>query len=132
MLLIGHELWFDKPRTPIDAEVDPDRFQIVIRNLLSNASKYSRAGTDIKVEIRRNGSKAAVSVRDEGVGISPDDQAHLFTRFVRIETPDHVKGTGLGLWLSREIARMHGGDLSVESEVGHGSTFTFTVPLDKH
>jgi signal transduction histidine kinase len=131
MLLIGHELWFDKPRTPIDAEVDPDRFQIVIRNLLSNASKYSRAGTDIKVEIRRNGSKAAVSVRDEGVGISPDDQAHLFTRFVRIETPDHVKGTGLGLWLSREIARMHGGDLSVESEVGHGSTFTFTVPLDK-
>lgn len=129
MLLSGHELWVDKPRTPIDADVDPDRFQIVIRNLLSNASKYSSAGTDIRVEIRRNGTKAAVSVMDHGVGISPEDQAHLFSRFVRIETPDHVKGTGLGLWLSREIARMHGGDLSVESEVGHGSTFTFTVPI---
>jgi signal transduction histidine kinase len=102
---------------------------MVIRNLLSNASKYSPSGTQIEVDIHRNGETATVAVIDQGVGISQEDQAHLFSRFVRIESTEHVKGTGLGLWLSREIARMHGGDLSVNSEVGRGSTFNFTVPL---
>ncbi|TMB47960.1 MAG: HAMP domain-containing histidine kinase [Chloroflexi bacterium] len=132
MLLSGHELKVQTPSTSIDAEVDPDRFQIVVRNLLSNASKYSPAGTDITVDIHRNGEKATVSVIDQGMGIAAEDQSHLFSRFVRIETGGHVKGTGLGLWLSREIARMHGGDLSVDSAVGQGSTFTFTVPLSNH
>jgi signal transduction histidine kinase len=132
MLLSGHELRVQRPSTSIDAEVDPDRFQIVVRNLLSNASKYSPAGTDITVDIHRNGEKAMVSVIDQGVGIAAEDQTHLFSRFVRIETGGHVKGTGLGLWLSREIARMHGGDLQVDSAVGHGTTFTFTVPLGNH
>jgi signal transduction histidine kinase len=132
MLLSGHELRVQTPSTSIDAEVDPDRFQIVVRNLLSNASKYSPAGTDITVDIHRNGEKATVSVIDQGMGIAAEDQTHLFSRFVRIETAGHVKGTGLGLWLSREIARMHGGDLQVDSAVGQGSTFTFTVPLSNH
>lgn len=130
MLLSGHELTFNPPPSAIDADVDPDRFQMVIRNLLSNASKYSPTGTDIEVDIRRNGGTATVAVIDQGVGISPEDQANLFSRFVRIESTEHVKGTGLGLWLSREIARMHGGELSVNSEVGRGSTFNFTVPLN--
>lgn len=131
MLLAGHQLTVKSPRTPIDADVDPDRFQMVIRNLLSNASKYSPSGTEIEVDIHRNGKSATISVTDKGAGISQDDQAKLFSRFVRIESTGHVKGTGLGLWLSREIARIHGGELSVTSEVGHGSTFNFTVPLDK-
>jgi signal transduction histidine kinase len=129
MLLSGHELRFHKPPTSIETDVDPDRFQIVVRNLLSNASKYSPAGTDITVEVERNGKSATVAVIDQGIGIAAEDQAHLFSRFVRIETTDQVKGTGLGLWLSREIARMHGGDLSVNSSVGQGSTFKFSVPL---
>jgi signal transduction histidine kinase len=129
MLLSGHDLTVNSPPTPIDADVDPDRFQMVIRNLLSNASKYSRTGTGIEVDIHRNAENATISVTDQGAGISQEDQATLFSRFVRIETAEHVKGTGLGLWLSREIARMHGGDLSVSSEVGQGSTFKFTVPL---
>jgi two-component system CheB/CheR fusion protein len=82
------------------------------------------------VDIHRNTENAIVSVTDQGVGISREDQANLFTRFVRVESTEHVKGTGLGLWLSREIARMHGGNLTVDSEVGRGSTFTFSVPLD--
>jgi signal transduction histidine kinase len=131
MLLAGHPLTVKSPPAPIDTEVDPDRFQMVIRNLLSNASKYSATGTDIEVDIQRNGKSATISVTDQGAGISQEDQAQLFSRFVRIQSTEHVKGTGLGLWLSREIARMHGGDLSVTSEVGHGSTFNFTVPLDK-
>jgi signal transduction histidine kinase len=129
LLMNGHTLTVNAPRTSIDAEVDPDRFQMVIRNLLSNASKYSPSGTQIEVEIHRNGETATVAVIDQGVGISQEDQAYLFSRFVRIESSEHVTGTGLGLWLSREIARMHGGDLSVNSEVGRGSTFNFTVPL---
>src|SRR5712692_1953462 len=131
MLLSGHELKVDMPVQTIEAEVDPDRFQIVVRNLLSNAAKYSPTGTDIDVDVRRDGDRAFVTVTDHGTGIAQDDQATLFTRFGRIESSMHVQGTGLGLWLSREIALMHDGDLTVESRVGVGSTFTFTVPLTR-
>jgi signal transduction histidine kinase len=129
MLLSGHHLNVDEPAQAIEAEVDPDRFQIVVRNLLSNAAKYSPSGSDIDVEVRRDGTTASVSVTDHGVGIAKEDQPHLFTRFGRIESAVHVQGTGLGLWLSREIARMHEGDLTVRSSLGLGSTFTFSVPV---
>ncbi|HET7338351.1 MAG TPA: ATP-binding protein, partial [Candidatus Dormibacteraeota bacterium] len=129
MTLSGHELKADLPSQPIEADVDADRFQIVVRNLLSNAAKYSPSGSDIVVGVRRNGDRAYVSVRDQGVGISKEDQANLFRRFGRIESSTHVQGTGLGLWLSREIARMHDGDLTVDSQIGGGSTFTFSVPV---
>ena len=129
MLLRGHDLKVDEPAEPLEAEIDPDRFQIVIRNLLSNAAKYSPVGSDITVSIGRNGGMATVAVIDHGVGISAQDQANLFTRFGRIQNTQHVQGTGLGLWLSREIARMHGGDLTVESSSGSGSTFVLAVPL---
>lgn len=129
MTLIGHDLKVQLPADHIEANVDPDRFQIVVRNLLSNAAKYSPSGTDINVAVRREGDKALVMVQDRGVGISKEDQASLFTRFGRIESSVHVQGTGLGLWLSREIARMHDGDLTVDSKVGVGSSFTFSVPL---
>jgi signal transduction histidine kinase len=102
---------------------------MVIRNLLSNAAKYSPAGSDITVRIQRASGKAIVAVTDQGVGISPEDQANLFTRFGRMQSTPHVQGTGLGLWLSREIARMHDGDLTVQSTIGRGSTFVLEVPL---
>lgn len=129
MLLSDHGLKLITPPEAIEAKVDPDRFQIVVRNLLSNAAKYSPAGSDIKVDVGHDESAAFVKVSDQGVGIAPEDQANLFTRFSRIETGIHIQGTGLGLWLSREIARMHNGDLTVSSKVGRGSTFTFSVPL---
>jgi signal transduction histidine kinase len=129
MLLRGHELQVDEPAEPLEADVDPDRFQIVIRNLLSNAAKYSPAGSDIKVSIGRKEGMATVAVIDHGAGISPQDQANLFTRFGRVQSTQHVQGTGLGLWLSREIARMHDGDLTVESTTGNGSKFVLAVPL---
>jgi signal transduction histidine kinase len=101
----------------------------VVRNLLSNAAKYSPSGSDIIVRIGRDDGMATVSVIDQGVGISLEDQAALFTRFSRVKTTQHVQGTGLGLWLSREIARMHDGDLTVQSIAGRGSTFVLAVPL---
>jgi len=129
MLLSGHEVRFDAPAQSIDADVDPDRFQIVIRNLLSNAAKYSPSGSEIAVSVEHGGEMALVTVKDQGVGISLVDQKNLFMRFGRIDSSTAVQGTGLGLWLSREIARMHDGDLTVDSESGAGSRFTFSVPL---
>jgi signal transduction histidine kinase len=130
-LLRGHDLKLDEPPEPLEADIDPDRFQMVVRNLLSNAAKYSPSGSDILVRIERHDEMATVSVIDHGVGISLEDQASLFTRFGRVKTTQHVQGTGLGLWLSREIARMHDGDLTVQSVVGRGSTFTLAVPLKR-
>jgi signal transduction histidine kinase len=131
-ILSKHQLTVDKPTRAIEAEVDPDRFQIVVRNLLSNAAKYSPPGAHIRVRVTGNG-EARVAVTDEGIGISEEDQPRLFKRFVRIETKttERVSGTGLGLWLSREIARMHDGDLTVESTLGRGSTFTLQLPLTR-
>ena len=129
-LLSRHQISVEKPSGAVEAEVDPDRFQIVVRNLLSNAAKYSPNGARIKVCVTGNGM-GRVAVTDEGIGIAEEDQARLFSRFVRIETKatESVSGTGLGLWLSREIARMHDGDLTVQSTPGRGSTFTLRVPL---
>lgn len=131
LLLRGHDLTLDEPAEPLEADIDPDRFQIVVRNLLSNAAKYSPSGSDIIVRIARSDGMATVSVIDQGVGISVDDQTGLFTRFGRVKSTQHVQGTGLGLWLSREIARMHDGDLTVQSIAGRGSTFVLAVPLTR-
>jgi signal transduction histidine kinase len=121
----------EAPKEPVQAEVDTERFQIVVRNLISNAIKYSADSKPITVLVERNGGTARVKVVDHGIGIAPDDQARLFTQFGRIEREStmHVAGTGLGLWLSREIARLHDGDITVDSTEGEGSTFTFEVPI---
>jgi signal transduction histidine kinase len=129
MLLRGHDLKVDEPAEPVEADLDADRFQMAVRNLLSNAAKYSPSGSEITVRIRSKDGMATVAVIDKGVGISPEDQANLFTRFGRVQSTQHVQGTGLGLWLSKEIARMHDGDLTVQSNVGSGSTFVLAVPL---
>ncbi len=129
MIMNAHELRLDEPSDPLEAEVDPDRFQIVVRNLLSNAVKYSQSGSEIVVGVSRDGGMAKVTVTDHGVGIAPEDLGRLFSRFARVASSHHVEGTGLGLWLSREIARMHGGDLTVHSSAGGGSTFVLAVPL---
>ncbi len=130
-MLADRQLEVEGPPGPLIAEVDSERFQIVVRNLLSNAIKYSPEEKPITVVVDRNGKTGRVAVIDQGIGIAPDDQVRLFTRFGRIEREStmHVAGTGLGLWLSREIARMHDGDLTVESTEGQGSTFTFEVPI---
>src|SRR5258708_31696345 len=100
---------------------------MVVRPLLSNAAKYSPAGSEITIRIRRSDGLATVAVIDRGVGISPEDQVKLFTRFGRAQSTQHVQGTGLGLWLSREIARMHGGELTEQADAGTRSTLVLRV-----
>jgi PAS domain S-box-containing protein len=112
---------------------DPDRLQQVLANLLSNASKYSPSGGEIRVSARRiDGDMVEVAVQDQGIGLPADALPRLFERFYRIETSDRegIGGAGLGLAISREIVEAHGGRIRAESPgPGRGSTFRFTLPV---
>jgi signal transduction histidine kinase len=121
----------DDATEELTCSIDGSRIVTVLTNLLDNAVKYSPGGEDVQCTVRRDGEMAAVAVSDHGLGIAADDQPRLFTRFGRIATPAtrDIPGTGLGLYISRELARRHGGDITVESHEGEGSTFTLTLPL---
>jgi signal transduction histidine kinase len=115
------------------ADVDVNRINTVIGNLVSNAIKYSPAGSEVHVQLEHDKERVRVHVRDQGGGIRTEDMSRLFTRFGRIVTPENseIPGTGLGLYLSRELARLHGGDVTASSVVGQGSTFTLELPAPK-
>ena len=128
-----HSLLVDICAEPLPLEGDAGRIGTIIRNLLDNAVRYSPGGGRIAVAVRSDGDVAEVAVSDQGIGIAASDMSRLFERFGRIVTPEnsHIAGTGLGLHLSRELARLHGGDIVAESEVGHGSTFRLRLPLSR-
>jgi two-component system phosphate regulon sensor histidine kinase PhoR len=112
---------------------DRDKVDQVLTNLLSNAIKYSPDGGDIVVHAREIGdNRVAVSVTDHGIGIPDEQIAKLFTRFHRVDSGDSRKqyGTGIGLYLVKHLVEAHQGEVSVESEQGDGSTFTFVIPSD--
>ncbi|AMY12687.1 Sensor histidine kinase YycG [Luteitalea pratensis] len=113
-----------------DITADRDALGRAIRNLLENAVKYSGDGRRIDVRATRRGRVVAVSVRDEGLGIPHAEQQRIFTKFVRgaASRMYGINGTGIGLAMAREIVRAHGGDITVESIVASGSTFTVTLP----
>ncbi|HYY46583.1 MAG TPA: HAMP domain-containing sensor histidine kinase [Candidatus Angelobacter sp.] len=128
-----HQLSLDIPENDVPVFGDQDRLVTIVTNLLENAIKYSPQGGMVRCVVSDVDSLAMVTVVDTGVGIAPDDLARLFGRFERIHNPrtSHVSGTGLGLYLSRELARQHGGDIEVQSRLGVGSTFTLILPLMK-
>src|SRR5262249_9740453 len=104
----------------------------IVLNLLSNAFKYTLQG-EIAVSLRAEGGSAVLAVRDTGTGIPAAELPSLFNRFHRVEGArgrTH-EGTGIGLALVQELARLHGGTVGVESVVGDGSTFTVSIPLGK-
>jgi signal transduction histidine kinase len=102
----------------------------VCKNLLSNAIKYSPAGGLITIRARPVPGYLQVSVSDQGIGITPEQQAHLFEKFYRADTSNTgTSGTGLGLTICKLIVELHGGRIWVDSEYGVGSTFHFTLPL---
>jgi signal transduction histidine kinase len=111
------------------AQVDSVRIRQVITNLLTNAVKFSPRRSEITVRVRREHESALISVEDRGSGIPPHRQAELFQKFSRLGASG--AGTGLGLYLSRGIARAHHGDLTCDSEVGRGTTFTLSLPLEQ-
>jgi len=109
--------------------VDAAQITRVVLNLLTNARKYSPAGSPIRVHLGRNGTDATVSITDRGVGIADTDLPHLFEKYYRTDHTAPVGGLGLGLYISRLIIMAHGGRIWAESVKGTGSTFHFTLPL---
>jgi len=127
----SHRVVLETDSVPIPVRGDRARLCDVLASLIDNAVKYSPAGGEVLVRVERRWGQARLSVQDSGVGIGAHDVPFLFTRFGRIVTPEnsHIFGSGLGLYLVRELVRLHGGQVRVTSKVGRGSTFSVELPL---
>jgi signal transduction histidine kinase len=130
LVLPGQHLLVENPAGNVIGFADPEKTETIVANLVSNALKYSPGGGDIVCELEVAGDEATISVTDQGIGIAADDLPRLFQRFGRLERPEtaNIEGTGLGLFLSRELARLQGGDITVESTLDRGSRFTLVLP----
>lgn len=130
----------DRKHIPLTVDIDPDlppvlidvnMIERVIVNLLDNACKFVTPGQAVHVSARRTDHEVHISVRDEGPGIAPQDRPRLFQKFGRgTTTTSQATGTGLGLVFCKMAVEAHGGQITVESELGKGSTFTFTLPVE--
>jgi PAS domain S-box-containing protein len=114
---------------PVSADVD--RLERIVLNLLSNALKYSTPPSPVQVRVSRQTKFGRVDVQDHGQGVPSHDLPHLFERFYRGQKAKGKESIGLGLYIARVLVEAHGGRISVESELGKGSTFSFTLPLSK-
>lgn len=122
------QLRLAQPDLP-NIEMDVDMVRRIVINLLENASKYTRSGGRITITATAGDGEVRVSVTDTGLGISPNDQKIIFSKFARVQHEGGPKGLGLGLAFCRLAVEAHGGRIMVESDEGKGSTFTFTLPL---
>ncbi len=127
----GHTLSLVMPDQAVPVKADRKRVSMVLHKLLDNAIKYSPEGGEVACDLLSVPGWAELTVRDHGLGIEPEQLDQLFRRFGRIVTDDtaDIRGSGLGLYLARETTRLHGGDITVASERGRGSTFTMRIPL---
>jgi CheY-like chemotaxis protein/two-component sensor histidine kinase len=125
-------LIFEEPRDLPLLYTDEGKTSQILRNFISNALKFTEQGeVRVSAVLAPDGEAAVFSVADTGIGITPEDQAYIFEEFSQIENPmqRHVKGTGLGLALSKGLAEMLGGEISLKSEPGVGSTFSAVIPV---
>ncbi len=115
----------------LQVEADHDRLRQIIINLLHNSIQYTPEGGSVNVSWTTNAEHLSVSVKDSGIGIPKEDVPHVFERFFRVDRARNRQsgGTGLGLSITKHLIEMHKGTISAESELGHGSTFIFTIPL---
>lgn len=126
----GHQLIVRRRASELPILADPIRLDSIIRNIVSNAIKYSPEGTTVTCTLQAEDGAATLEIADEGSGIENDDLDRLFRRFGRVgNLTANPGGVGLGLFLSRELARLHGGDVDASSEIGRGSRFTLRLPL---
>jgi PAS domain S-box-containing protein len=121
----------DVPQHAPAVFVDQINLRMALSNIIDNASKYSHPGSRITVSLKQDGHDAVLRFRDQGVGISPADQAKLFSKFTRIpnELSDQVNGSGLGLYWTKKIIELHGGTIAIESAVNQGATMTVRLPI---
>ena len=120
----------DIPETLPEIEVDAERLRHVIVNLMSNAIKFSDPGGSVSAKLKTRNGELLFQVKDKGIGINKKAMSHLFERFYRAEDKLARGGTGLGLFISKQIIEAHGGRIWAESKPGEGSTFSFTLPLN--
>lgn len=117
------------PKLPVIC-ADRDKLMLALHNLLGNALKYTPAGGAVTVRVRADGSTLIVDITDSGIGISEQEQELVFERFYRAKDKRiaGIAGSGIGLALARQVARLHGGEITLKSQVDKGSTFTLSVP----
>ena len=120
-------------RIPLHVWGDKERIGQVMTNLLNNAVKYSPYANKVVVHLQSEEDVAAVSIQDFGIGIDKEQLSKIFERFYRVSDPEEktYPGLGIGLYLSNEIIKRHGGNLTVASEKGKGSIFRFTLPYQR-
>jgi signal transduction histidine kinase len=113
-------------------KADPDLLAQAVTNVLGNAIKYSPRSTEVSVTVRMDTTDVLVEVADRGYGIAPEDVKRIFDKFYRVPRAESAEepGTGLGLTFVREIMESHGGRVTVQSELGRGSTFLLRLPLE--
>lgn len=116
-----------EPKTPVCILTDKQKIIQILINLISNANKFTNIGGKITVTVRLDKEFIIFSIVDTGIGIAQDDQVKLFNSFVQIEKSKFKSGTGLGLFIAKKLTNLLGGDISVNSVLGKGSTFTFSV-----
>jgi signal transduction histidine kinase len=122
---------FEEPTDVPRLYTDDKKLSQILRNYISNALKFTLAG-EVRVRaVLNEGDTVTFTVQDTGIGIAREQLAHLFEEFVQVGTPlqTHVRGTGLGLALSRRFAELLGGRVFADSELGRGSTFGVTIPV---
>jgi signal transduction histidine kinase len=125
-----HQLQYNIELDASFVKGDQSKLRQVLLNLVSNSAKYSPRGGKIEISVvNHNADEILLSVKDQGIGIPENQLEKLFQKFSRVDSDEvsNIKGSGLGLWISREIIKAHGGKIWVESEVGVGSTFMFTL-----
>jgi len=123
-----HTVFVNNTRGDFTVEADRQRMEQVFINLITNAIKYSPEANNVHVTLESSPLEVSVQVKDEGMGMSRDQQEKVFTRFYQVEGTSKMTGLGLGLYLSKEIVERHGGHIGVNSQIGKGSTFYFSIP----
>ena len=129
----AHRMVVDVPDSLPTVTADPDRLGQVMNNLLSNAARYSAAGTDIRVSARVIDGSVEIDVTDHGAGVAPEDRERIFEKFYRGKhgATLAVRGTGLGLAVARQLVEAHGGTIGVRSIISQGSTFWVRLPCEQ-
>ncbi len=125
-------LTFDLPPKLSVVQGDREKITLALHNLLGNALKYTPAGGQVGVQLLEHDGHIKVHVTDTGIGINDHELAKVFEKFYRADDSrlQNIGGSGLGLALARDVIRLHGGDITVESEINQGSTFTLTLPIN--